>query len=99
MPQIFRPYADSAARATLVTLLLGPFAIAGLAGRAALLRLTGAAAPALGRIPVVLTFADYLRGTLTETVPLRGQNAGLRGDRNAAPTRFPQPRGRDPSIF
>jgi len=31
MPQIFRPYADSAARATLVTLLLGPFAIAGLA--------------------------------------------------------------------
>lgn len=34
MPQIFRPYADSAARATLVTLLLGPFAIAGLAGRA-----------------------------------------------------------------
>ena len=28
MPQIFRPYADSVARATLVTLLLGPFAIA-----------------------------------------------------------------------
>ena len=170
MPQIFRPYADSAARATLVTLLLGPFAIAGLAswtmrsnyittslirqsrstrlpfshahhvggfgldcrychagvekstvagippthtcmtcssqlvlavflmnlGRAsALLRLIGAAAPALSRIPVVLTFAGYLRGALTETVPLRGQNAGLRGDRNAAPTRFPQPRRRD----
>ena len=28
MAQIFRPYADSVARATLVTLLLGPFAIA-----------------------------------------------------------------------
>ena len=169
MPQIFRPYADSAARATLVTLLLGPFAIAGLAswtmrsnyittslirqsrstgcrsvtpitsavglgcrychagvekstvagippthtcttcssqlvlavflmnlGRAsALLRLTRAAAPALSRIPVVLTFAGYLRGALTETVPLRGRNAGLRGDRNAAPTRFLQPRRRD----
>ena len=65
-------------------------------GRAsALLRLTGAAAPALSRIPVVLTFAGYLRGAFTETVPLRGQNAGLRGDRNAAPTRFPQPRRRD----
>jgi hypothetical protein len=169
MPQIFRPYADSVARATLVTLLLGPFAIAGLAswtmrsnyittslirqsrstgcrsvtpitsavwprlpllprrgrkvdgrrhssdhtcmtcpsqlvlavflmnlGRAsALLRLTRAAAPALSRIPVVLTFAGYLRGALTETVPLRGRNAGLRGDRNAAPTRFLQPRRRD----
>jgi hypothetical protein len=65
-------------------------------GRAsALLRLIGAAAPALGRIPVVLTFAGYLRDTLTETVSLRGQNAGLRADRNAAPTRFPQPRRRD----
>jgi len=65
-------------------------------GRAsALLRLIGAAAPALSRIPVVLTFAGYLRGALTETVPLRGQNAGLRGDRNAAPTRFTQPRWRD----
>jgi hypothetical protein len=31
MPQIFRPYADGVARATLVTLLLGPFAIVGLA--------------------------------------------------------------------
>jgi hypothetical protein len=41
------------------------------------------------------TFARYLRGALTETVPLRGQNAGLRGDRNAAPTQFPQPRRRD----
>ena len=169
MPQIFRPYADSAARATLVTLLLGPFAIAGLAswtmrsnyittslirqsrstgcrsvtpitsavwprlpllprrgrkvdGRrhssdphlhdvllaararglpdelgqaSALLRLIGAAAPALSRIPVVLTFAGYLRGALTEPVPLRGRNAGLRGDRNAAPTRFLQPRRRN----
>lgn len=28
LPQIFRPHADSVARATLVTLLLGPFAIA-----------------------------------------------------------------------
>jgi hypothetical protein len=28
MPQIFRPHANSVARATLVTLLLGPFAIA-----------------------------------------------------------------------
>ena len=175
MPQIFRPYADGVARATLVTLLLGPFAIVGLAswtmrsnyittslirqsrqtimldqpvpfshahhvggfgldcrychagvekstvagvppthtcmtcpsqlvlavflmnlGRAsALLRLIGAAAPALSRIPVVLTFAGYLRGVITETVPLQGQNAGLRADRNAAPTRFPQPRRRD----
>jgi hypothetical protein len=43
----------------------------------------------------VLTFAGYLRGALTETVPLRGQNAGLRADRNAAPTRFPQPRRQD----
>jgi hypothetical protein len=43
----------------------------------------------------VLTFAGYLRGAFTETVPLRGQNAGLRADRNAAPTRFPQPRRRD----
>ena len=65
-------------------------------GRAsALPRLIGAAAPALSRIPVVLTFAVYLRGALTETVPLRGRNAGLRGDRNAAPTRFLQPRRRD----
>jgi len=31
LPQIFRPHADSVARATLVTLLLGPFAIVGLA--------------------------------------------------------------------
>ena len=31
MPQIFRPYADGVAPATLVTLLLGPFAIVGLA--------------------------------------------------------------------
>jgi hypothetical protein len=43
----------------------------------------------------VLTVAGYLRGAFTETVPLRGQNAGLRADRNAAPTRFPQPRRRD----
>ena len=65
-------------------------------GRAsALLRLIGAAAPALGRIPVVPTFAGYLRGAFAETVPLRGQNAGLRADRNAAPTRFPQPRLQD----
>ena len=65
-------------------------------GRAsALLRLIGAAAPALSRIPVVLTFAGYLRGVITETVPLQGQNAALRADRNAAPTRFPQPRRRD----
>jgi hypothetical protein len=31
MPQTFRPYADGVAPATLVTLLLGPFAIVGLA--------------------------------------------------------------------
>ena len=31
MPQIFRPYADSVARATLVTLLIGPFAAIGIA--------------------------------------------------------------------
>jgi len=31
MPQIFRPYADSVARATLVTLLIGPFAATGIA--------------------------------------------------------------------
>jgi hypothetical protein len=145
MPQIFRPYADSVARATLVTLLLGPFAIVGLALDRAIkltslnqtitldqpvpfshahhvgglgldcrychagvekstvagippthtcmtcpsqLVLAGlpdgarpgerASAshrrrgPALGGIPVVLTFAGYLRGAFTETVPLRG---------------------------
>jgi len=33
VPHFFRPYADSVARATLVTLLLGPFAIIGLAYR------------------------------------------------------------------
>ena len=50
-------------------------------GRAsALLRLTRAAAPALSRIPVVLTFAGYLRCVITETVPLQGQNAALRAD-------------------
>ena len=65
-------------------------------GRAsALLRLTRAAAPALSRIPVVLTVAGYLRCVITETVPLQGQNAALRADRNAAPTRFLQPRRRD----
>ena len=31
MPQIFRPYADSVARMTLVTLLTGPFAAIGIA--------------------------------------------------------------------
>jgi hypothetical protein len=31
MPQIFRPYADSVARATSVTLLIGPFAAIGIA--------------------------------------------------------------------
>jgi hypothetical protein len=40
-------------------------------GRAsALLRLTGAAAPALRRIPVVLTFAGYLLVAFTEIVSL-----------------------------